>query len=129
MDSDVNAIGALWMSQFWFWVAAGLIWMRGFAGALGVSRRLIRDAAKETEAARFAFALARFRLGRGRVLPLGLAPFRWPLLGAALAYAVWSAQADALALDSPPWGWGKRSARPRSSPRRPQTQPLQTAAK
>lgn len=89
-SSTAAAVGAaLWSGQLWFWVAAAFVWLRSVSGAYGVPRALIRAAQRgEPEAARFALDLARYRLGRGRLVPLGLGPFRWPFLGAALAYAI-----------------------------------------
>lgn len=92
MDGELSvamATGAeAWPQQFWFWAAAVTIWLRGVAGAYGAPRRLIRAAAREPAAAALALDLTRYRLGPGRALPIGLAPFRWPFLGAAIAYAI-----------------------------------------
>lgn len=88
MESEIPSGAGAWSGQLWFWAAAILVWTRGLTGAYGVPRRLIRSAALAPEAADLALDMARYRLGRGRRLPLDLSPFRWPVLGAALAYAI-----------------------------------------
>ncbi len=88
MEGETATGAAAWSGQLWFWTAAALFWLRAVSGAFGVPRRLIRAAATEPAAARFALDLARYRLGRGRLLPLGLGPFRWPALGALVGYAI-----------------------------------------
>lgn len=77
-----------WSGQVWFWIAAALIWARGVFGAYGAPRKLIKASVAAPEAAQLALDMTRYRLGRGRLLPIGLSPFRWPFLGAALAYAI-----------------------------------------
>lgn len=78
----------LWLNQVWFWIAAGLIWFASFFSVYGAPRRLAKAAVSEPAAARLASDLVRYRLGRGRLLPLGLAPFRWPALGGGAGYAL-----------------------------------------
>lgn len=78
----------VWITEPWFWATAALIWGRAATGVFGAPSRVIRAAQGDVSAARFAFDLVRYRLGQGRVTPLGLAPFRLPLFGGLLGYAV-----------------------------------------
>ncbi|MCI4663635.1 MAG: hypothetical protein MRY74_02835 [Neomegalonema sp.] len=79
---------ASWIAEPWFWVAASLFWGRALTSVYGAPRKLVKAAAQEPEAARLGYDMIRYRLGRGRLLPVGLSPFRWPILGAALGYAI-----------------------------------------
>lgn len=74
--------------EFWFWVAAAVLWLHAALSMYGAPRRVIAEARRDDGAAAFAADLVRYRLGRGRRLPTGLLPLRWPFLGGFAAYAV-----------------------------------------
>lgn len=74
--------------EFWFWAAAALLWTQAISGAFGAPRKLITQALTEPGAALMARDLVRWRLLLGRRFPLSLSALRWPLLGAAAAYAI-----------------------------------------
>ena len=73
--------------DLWFWAFAAAVWGRAFFSVFGVPNRLAK-ASDSPEAAALAYDMMRYRLGRGRLVPLGLAPFRWPMLGGAVGYAL-----------------------------------------